>query len=213
MKLVVLGAAGKAGRRVVDAAAGAGHDVLACARRPGAITPREGVTVHIGEVTDIDDLAQAVTGADAVVNCIGPVLSLRSIRRDDTTRTTLPAIVTAMRRAGVARLVQLSAFGVGDTRAKASVLAKFTSNTAMRAIYHDKDFAESQLTASGLNWTTVHPALLAEGPVDPHVTVVPLAAAPRLKGLPKTSFATIGQLLVDVAARNDYAGEKLVVVP
>lgn len=119
MKITILGATGNVGSATMREAVAAGHEVVAYVRRPDAVEKLPGVTVVAGDVDDPIGLAAAIRGADAVIAAVtGPT-------KDTTfTQRTLPAIVAAMEQAGVARLVQVSAFGVGDTADKASWLAR-----------------------------------------------------------------------------------------
>jgi Zn/Cd-binding protein ZinT len=55
--------------------------------------------------------------------------------------------------------VLVSAFGAGDTAAKASGFARLVYRTVLKGFLADKAVAERALSESGLNWTTVYPAL------------------------------------------------------
>ncbi len=70
MRIAVTGAAGRVGRAVVTAAAGAGHTVVEI-DRPGAgypAAPVSGHARHAIDVTRYDDLLRAVEGCDALVH-------------------------------------------------------------------------------------------------------------------------------------------------
>jgi len=72
MKILVLGATGSIGRLVVGEALKAGHDVHALVRQPArARVLPEGVTLHIGDVTDPASLKPAVAGVDGVICTLG----------------------------------------------------------------------------------------------------------------------------------------------
>ncbi|GAA1742014.1 NAD(P)-dependent oxidoreductase [Luedemannella helvata] len=87
-RIVVFGAGGRAGRRVVAEAASRGHQVTAAGR-------------DTGDVTSADDVARLAAGHDAVVNA--------AARVDVPAETFFPAaaraLVDGLRRAGVSRLV------------------------------------------------------------------------------------------------------------
>ncbi|WP_060886447.1 NAD(P)-dependent oxidoreductase [Streptomyces caniscabiei] len=71
-RIVVFGAAGKAGSRVVAEAAARGHEVTAVARditRLGELP--EGVHAGAGDVTDSETVATLAEGADALVLTVG----------------------------------------------------------------------------------------------------------------------------------------------
>lgn len=65
MNILVLGAAGKTGRKVVSQAIAAGHTVTAFVRDPRKLE-RNDVAVAVGEARNVDDLRKALRGQDAV---------------------------------------------------------------------------------------------------------------------------------------------------
>jgi hypothetical protein len=76
MKILVLGAAGETGARLVIAAMQAGHQVTALVRDAGKLAARLGTqtpspTVLIGDVLDEAALAAAMAGQDVVINAAG----------------------------------------------------------------------------------------------------------------------------------------------
>ena len=75
MKLTVFGATGGVGRHVVSQALDCGDEVTAYVRSPAKLEvsdPR--LTVIAGELTARDSVRRAVSGADAVINALGPSL-------------------------------------------------------------------------------------------------------------------------------------------
>jgi len=162
MRVVVLGATGGTGRLLVEQAIDRGHEVVAYVRRPDALSPRPGLDVVRGQLTDEPALTAAMAGAGAVLCAIGPT-GVKDLLGTDLMRRSLPVVAAAMTAAGVRRLVLLSAYGVGDTARSASLTARLTFRTAVRALYRDKREAEERLAATGLDVTTVHPTMLTNG--------------------------------------------------
>jgi putative NADH-flavin reductase len=72
MKLVVFGATGGTGTKVVERALSAGHDVVAVARRPEAVPPRDRLVIVQCDVLEAPAVAAAMSGGDAVIATIGP---------------------------------------------------------------------------------------------------------------------------------------------
>jgi nucleoside-diphosphate-sugar epimerase len=75
MRIAVLGAGGGIGRNVLDAARAAGHEVVALVRDDKRAELPDGVTTVVGDAARVDDLARAMTGADATVFCVNPPLA------------------------------------------------------------------------------------------------------------------------------------------
>ena len=89
--------------------------VTAFARDPSRLVPAPApVRVVAGDATrDLKKIDEAMQGQHAVISALG---RRRSFRSDRLMERSLRAIVPAMERAGVRRLIVMSAFGVGDSR-------------------------------------------------------------------------------------------------
>ncbi|UZN03320.1 NAD(P)-dependent oxidoreductase [Cellulomonas sp. S1-8] len=159
MRIVVLGASGATGGRVVGAALDRGHRVVAVVRRHGALPAREGMTKAVWtDVADTRSLVPALRGADAVVSALGGAPKGPTTVCTDALRTVVPA----MRAADVRRLVVVSAHGVAESRDRSLYVRAVWAGVADRM--RDKEAMEQLVTASGLDWTLVRPPALADGP-------------------------------------------------
>lgn len=107
------------------------------------------------------------------------------------------------------RFVLVSAFGVGQTKAKASGLARFIYSTLVKKLFADKAIAEAAvLPGLKVNWTAVYPVNLKGGPAV-QSTLMPVEGVTRVPGLPTLSYATVGAALVGAAADDSLGGRKL----
>lgn len=176
MHFTILGASGGCGLQLVSQAVERGHRVTAVARPSSSLQVPEGVRVERGEVTDAGFLARAFAGSDAVLSALG--LRLPSIAPwsrpevpDLLTRST-PAVVQAMRTAGVARIMAISAGGVGDSRSQVPAAFRlFVKTTALRHAYVELEEMERVLLGSGLDVCLVRPTGLTDGPRTGQVKV------------------------------------------
>src|SRR5260370_26444217 len=153
MKLLLLGGTGRTGRQLLAQALDRGHEVTALVRSDSKIevgihSPR--VRVRIGDVTEAAVLESALDGQDAVISALGSNRISELLGTDFITRSTR-AIVSAMQRRGVNRLMMLSALGVGDTAALAPLLVRLFFRTVLRAVGEDKAAGEAHLHASNLD--------------------------------------------------------------
>ncbi|WP_167760580.1 NAD(P)-binding oxidoreductase [Blastococcus sp. CT_GayMR16] len=210
MKLVILGATGLTGHRLVDQAIERGHEVVAYVRSPDALRGRPGLRVVGGQLTDEPALRSALTGADAVLCAIGPK-GLRGLIGADLMQRTLPVVVEAMSGAGVRRLVLLSAYGVGDTAASASPIATIAFRTAVRSLYRDKQLAESRLATADVDVTTVYPLSLTNDPLSDTAVVRDVATVTRVSGLPKVPRANVAKAMLDAVEDPGTIGRRLIV--
>ena len=124
MRVLVIGATGGSGRAAVDALVTAGHEVTAFARHAtDAFAGRDGVRPVDGDATVAAAVDAAVRGQDAVVVTLGIAENALRVRLRGSAGTPLDvrsrgtaAVVDAMQRHGVRRLVVQSSYGVGETR-------------------------------------------------------------------------------------------------
>lgn len=209
MRFVVLGATGATGRRVVEQAIAAGHEVVAYARRPHAVAVGPGVDVVGGVVDDVPSLAEAMPDADAVICCLGPGLRPASLVSVDVLQRAVPAILQAMRDAGVPHLVIMSAFGVADTEAKAPLLLRLTYRTAVRQAYADKERIEGLLAAADVEVTTVYPVTLTSLPGKGRPRVKPVGAIDAVPLWATVSRADVAGVLIDLAEHPTGANRRL----
>ena len=173
MRLVVFGASGATGRHVVDLAARAGWSVRAVVRSELRREVRRGADeTVVGDPTDPDAVGKAVNGADAVAVCLGISRRTRSpfaplVSPPDLTSRSVAAIVQAMQRAGVRRIVYVSAFGAGESGSRIPWWGRaFLRLSQVRHSMADHTRSERLLSCSGLEWTALRPMLLDDAPCD-----------------------------------------------
>jgi putative NADH-flavin reductase len=174
MRLLVLGASGGVGRRVVATARARGWSVRAQTRDAARVAPAEGVEPVEADPTDSARVAEIVSGCDAVVFALGVDRLGRTMLFSDATR----ALIAGMTAAGVRRLVAITGVGAGETRGHGGwfydrvIFPLFT-----RDRYADKDRQEALIRESGLDWVIVRPAPFVSkagpGPLETHVTIPP----------------------------------------
>ena len=116
MKVLVLGATGGSGRLIVRDALAKGHSVVALVRSK-ASADLPGVDMIEGDARDEGTLTRALDGCDAVISALGTGMGFRKV---DLLAVATRALVTAMTRNGVRRLVCISALGVGTAMATAA---------------------------------------------------------------------------------------------
>jgi putative NADH-flavin reductase len=210
MKIIVLGAAGRIGRLVIQQALARGDEVVAYARNPEGIPANPGLEIVAGELADFHALAAAINGTNAVLVCLG-TKGKRMKKSVDLMQKCMPLIIEAMQCAKVSRLVLLSAYGVGDTARTAGLAARFVYKMVVSAIYLDKERSEALLPGSGLKWTNVYPVILTDGPPADAVEVRPMTQVQKVVGLPKVSRADVARVMLNVANDDRTIGQRLIV--
>ena len=154
MKLFVIGATGRTGEEIVQQALARGHYVTAFVRSPEAVTLRhERLGVLEGNVTDEEQLSEAMQNHDAVVSALGP---RRVFKPSSLLHGSALATTRAMLRSGVRRLVVLSAaahFAGIPNRIVSFILRNHMRDSlAMEKVVQDND----------LDWTIARPPRLTQ---------------------------------------------------
>ncbi len=217
MKVTVISATGGIGRSVVEQAVAAGHDVTATARDPRRVqAPVRAVRVDLDETSPAAAAAlqSAVVGADAVVSGLGP----RSRADAGITARGTRAVIRAMQDGGPRRLVVVSAAPVatvaspgrpnpprydpGDGFWTRHLLFPLTS-LFLRRHYADLALMEDDLRGSGLEWISVRPPQLTDGPFT---GVYRTAQDRNVPGGLRISRADVAHLMLTLAERDDAGG-------
>lgn len=166
MKLLVIGASRGIGLEVVKQALARGHEVRAFAQSADAIRLSNArLEKRNGNALKVSDIASAMTGVDAVILTLGiragPGMVLGTV--DLFSRAT-QIVVDAMKKARVKRLICVTGFGAGESRAKLGPLQTIVFQLLFGRAYDDKDVQEVMVRKSGLDWIIVRPVILTNGP-------------------------------------------------
>jgi nucleoside-diphosphate-sugar epimerase len=150
MKILLSGANGFIGRYLMGALLAAGHEVVPAVRRPEEIDRLlpEPAAIRVDMNRDVrpEDWLERLAGIDVVVNCAG-VLQGRPGQSIAAIHAAAPkALFEACRRAGVRRVIQISA-----------ISAEPGAGTAYAAT---KLAADRFLAATDLDWVIVRPSLV-----------------------------------------------------
>lgn len=181
MKLTIFGVSGGVGRELVSQAVSLGHDVRAVVRSGATTTfdPRVEV-MHLDDLCDASVIAQAVRGSDAVLSAVG----LRRSRPNNpwskvispvdlTSRFARTLVDVLPRESPKARLIVVSAAGVGDSRPRMSgALRWLFDRSNIGVAYADLAKMETVLAGSSLDWLAVRPVTLGNGAKSGRVKVV-----------------------------------------
>jgi hypothetical protein len=156
MKVVLFGASGMIGSRVLQELLGRGHEVTAVVRNPEKMAV-SGVKVVKGDINDEAAVAEAVEGADAVISAYAPPQ-----KQENTLLSATRSLIAGMGRAGVRRLIVVG--GAGSLEAAPGValvdLPQFPAEWKAIALAH-RDVLPI-LKGSNLDWTYLSPAGLIQ---------------------------------------------------
>jgi len=200
MKLLVLGATGGTGLEVLRQGLAQGHEVAAYVRNPAKLQLADArLQVIPGALPgDAAGLEAALSGRDAVVCSLGVRNAFKS---GGLIEGAMRVLVPAMERAGVRRLLLVSANGVGETRARSPLVPRIMYRLLLGDIFADKAAGEAIVRASALEWTIAYPVLLTDGPRSGRYRA---GEALELRGMPKISRADVADFLLRELAQRAF---------
>jgi uncharacterized protein YbjT (DUF2867 family) len=162
-KILVLGATGGTGRRIVSQALALGHEVTALVRSPEKASDLKGARLIAADVRDEKALREALKGQDAVVSALGTPAS--PFREVTLLSTATRALVDAMKVEHVSRLICITGLGAGDSAGHGGfVFDNLIFPLLLRKVYADKNRQEAIVRDSGLDWVLVRPSILNDKP-------------------------------------------------
>ena len=157
MKIIVFGANGRTGQKVIEQAINKGMEVTAFVRSADSIKLKsDKLSVVIGQATILEDVKKAMVGHDDVINCIGGPGAKPSAIITDITNN----IVMAMNETGVKRIAQVASAGIhGELK---GVIGKIIG-LMLKSPLKDHKGAFEKLEEGGVNYTLARPMSLTEG--------------------------------------------------
>ena len=202
--IFVLGASGGVGRQIVTQALARGLSVTAQSRDADKLKNVRGA-VHVVALdpTDTGALETSLVGHDAVIFALGD-MSRQTTLFSDVTRALLPA----MKKVGVNRLIAITGVGAGETKGHGGfiydniIFPLFTKH-----IYANKNVQEDLIVASDLDWVIVRPAPFSEKGSDGRLQeITRVEAGTKLRRITRSEVATF---VLNQLASDDYLSEKV----
>jgi putative NADH-flavin reductase len=160
MKIVVFGATGNIGQRIVAEALRRGHTVIGVVRDPEtAASPDPRVQLLKGDATDAESVARVARGADAIVSAISPRPNPRGLPAPS-----LPgaarALLAGARKADVRRVIVVGGAGSLEVAPGKRLMDAPGFPEAYKA--EAKEGADSlavyRTEGAGVDWTFLSPA-------------------------------------------------------
>jgi uncharacterized protein YbjT (DUF2867 family) len=158
MKVAIAGGHGKIARRLTRLLKGDGDEVVSLIRNPGHSEDvrsdgGEPVVVDL-ENDDVDNVAEAIDAADAVVFAAGAGPGSGPERKETMDYGGAVKLIDAAKRQGIDHYVMVSSMGADPN----------ASDGQMAPYFRAKGQADEALRASGLPYTIVRPGGLTEDP-------------------------------------------------
>ena len=160
MKILVFGATGNIGQRIVREALSRGHEVTGVVRDPAAVqSPDPRVRLVKGDVTKPENVAELARGFDAVVSTISPRPNARGLPAP-TMVGAARALIAGLPRAGVKRVLFVGGAGSLEVAPGKQLMDQpgFPDAYKAEAIEGRDSLEVWRNEAAGLDWTYLSPA-------------------------------------------------------
>jgi putative NADH-flavin reductase len=153
MELVLYGATGNAGSRILTELLSRGHKVIAVVRNQAKLQPQKNLTIQAGDLSDPTRIAEAVKGSDAVVSAYGPGLNAP----DDLVGAT-ERLIAGLEQSGVKRLLVVGGAGTLEVSPGTLLVDSPMLPSEWKPIAQAHLKALKVLQSSDLDWTSLAPA-------------------------------------------------------
>jgi uncharacterized protein len=157
MKVVLFGATGKSGSRLLQELVSRGHQVTAAARDIGKVPASANIKVRQDDLSDAQHTADVIRGADAVISAYAPPADDTDALIGVTERQ-----VEAVRQAGVDRLLVVGGAGGLEVAPGVSLIASGHLPAPYLPLATSHVKALDVLRESNVDWTYVAPAAYFE---------------------------------------------------
>lgn len=158
MRIVIFGATGNVGRRVVAEATRRGHEVVGVVRQPDGQHSDAGAPFVEGDATKPESVAHVSRGADAIVSAISPRPNARGLAAPSLV-SAARAMIAGAKQAGVTRLVVVGGAGSLEVAGQRIVdLPDFPAAYKSEALAQSDALKIYRTEGGGLDWTYLSPA-------------------------------------------------------
>jgi putative NADH-flavin reductase len=157
MKILLFGATGQAGSRVLNELLERGHEVTAVVRDPAKLPPRDRLTVIEGDVSQPDKIVAASAGAGALVSAYGPGPEHPELLLGATKK-----LLEAAKASGVPRFLWVGGAGALEVAPGVTLIASGHLPEEWMGIAVAHADALELARKSDVNWTSLAPSAFFE---------------------------------------------------
>jgi hypothetical protein len=169
MKIVLYGATGKVGSRILTELLGRRHEVVAVVRNvdkdPDRLAANDGLTVLEGDLSRVEEIAQAIGGAQAVVSAYAPPPD-KTEQLADVTKREIAAVQQVSQQASspaqAPRLIVVGGAGSLEVAPGVTLVSTKDFPAAWKPISLAHERALELLRGSSIDWTYLSPSAFFE---------------------------------------------------
>ena len=172
MRVLIIGASRGIGLETARQALEAGYGVRTFARSSAAILNSNSSLENFrGDALYVEDVKTALVGVDVVIQTLGVGIG-ELFRPVHLFSEATEILIGAMKTQKVKRLICVTGFGAGDSRASINCLQRLPFQVVFGRAYDDKSLQEQLIKDSELDWTIARPGVLTSGRRTNHYKVL-----------------------------------------
>jgi len=159
MKVVLFGASGMIGSRILKELTERGHQVKAVVRDLARVPFQAEVTTESGNILNPEEVARAAAGADAAVSAYSPGNSPEEV---NSLLDATHSLIAGLKQADVRRVIMVGGTGTLQVAPGVTLIESGHLPAQWMAIAIAHRDAKEILRQSGLDWTSFSPATFIE---------------------------------------------------
>jgi putative NADH-flavin reductase len=207
MNIIVFGATGQVGKRIITEALAKGHNVKAFGRNTHNLIDEESVNDNleaiIGYVFDADAVADALEGCDVVLSALGG-----SFDGEDKTRSLgIKIIITQMEKLGIQRIVAVGNQGILEAEDGSLIMEHKDFPPEYLPVAHEHLKAYEYLKNASLQWTMVCPPDIQDADATYQYVTSPNTPPAQSKG--HVTAGDIADCMLQEATANQYINTRV----
>ncbi len=172
MRVLIIGASRGIGLETARQALEAGYGVRAFARSTAAnLNSNSSLENFRGDALNFEDVKTALVGVDVVIQTLGVGIG-ELFRPVHLFSEATKILIGAMKIQKVKRLICVTGFGAGDSRASISCLQRLPFQVVFGRAYDDKSLQEQLIKDSELDWSIARPGVLTSGRRTNHYKIL-----------------------------------------
>ena len=172
MRVLIIGASRGIGLETARQALEAGYGVRAFARSTAVnLNSNSSLENFRGDALSVEDVKTALVGVDVVIQTLGVGIG-ELFRPVHLFSEATEILIGAMKTQKVKRLICVTGFGAGDSRASISCLQRLPFQVVFGRAYDDKSLQEQLIKDSELDWSIARPGVLTSGRRTNHYKIL-----------------------------------------
>ncbi len=198
MNIVVFGASGKIGRRVVNLLLQKDYNVKAFVHNHNPLNEDKNLTVFKGNIYSVQDVDNVIKGSDLIISTLGSW----NTKNKDVLTSGMEIIIPAMKKNKITRIISLTGADAKSSNDKYSFISSFSHvffSMIAKKILIDGERHISLLEKSDLDYTVIRSPVMKNGKTKTY-----RLSSQYCKPWESITRTSVAEAIVDQVTDNNY---------